>query len=593
VRRAVLFVLVPLALLCAAPAFAATGDLSFKDCIARFATGPCTAVPNEVLEGGRDVAVSPDGKYVYVADGVDSVIGFTRSGADGSVDFAGCVDTGGNPSCTHLGANTLLAPRALAFSPDGSSLYVAAETSDAIVRLTVGSGGALGFASCVEDDDLFNSGCSQTASSLDGPTRVAVSPDGASVYAVDNEWALNHFSAGLALQGCYREVPVTGCATQAEPLEGARGLGVSPDGKYVYVTSVGRDAIVWFSRGVGGILAAAGCIDDGDDATAFSDACTEVPTVDFNFLEHITFSPNGTSAYVTDETGLGVVYHFSRSELTGALTLQDCLADDLNVDAPGCTELDETTGTGLSSVTDAVVSPDAADLYTVAFQDSALSTFGLASPGGAMTFIRCLRANEFQGCTGFGSSVLDSPQGVAISPDGHDLYVSNNGTPALLHFEREASGTRTGGEEPGGEEPGPGPGPGSGGGAGTGSGAGSTPTQSPPPNSPPLPEPPQVNCNGLKATIVGTGRAETIRGTGKRDVIAAGAGDDKVKALGGKDVVCGEGGRDDLDGGADGDTLLGGPGKDLLRGAGGPDRLLGGPGKDGLLGGPGRDSVKQ
>lgn len=564
---------------------AATGDLSFKDCIAKFASSPCTAVSSEVLQGGRDVAVSPNGKLVFVADGQGAVVGFTRSGVDGSVTYASCTDSAAAVGCTHLSNNVLLAPRSLAFSPDGSFLYVASETSDAIVRLKVASGGALSFDTCVEDDDaLPDWGCAQGAASLDGPLRVAVASDG-NVYSVSGEATLNHFAANLAPQSCYREVTITGCGTQAEPLEAPSGLAISPDGTFLYVTSVGRDAITWFKRGTGGALALAGCIADDDDATAFSDNCSEEAGVNYDFLNHITVSPNGEHAYATDETGLGVVYHFSRNGTTGALTRQDCLANDIDADAPGCTELDDSTGSGLASVTDAVVSPDNANLYAVAHQDSALSTFGLASSSGAMSFIRCLRANAVQGCSGStNSSALSGPLGVAVSPDGHDVYVANNsGLPALLHFEREAPGTRTGG---GGEEE-PDPDPGTGGGEGPG------PEPVPSWNGPGPGNPPQGKCNGLKATIVGTSGKDSIKGTAKRDVIAAGSGDDKIRSLGGKDVVCGESGRDDLGGGADADTLLGGPGQDILRGAGGPDRMVGGPGTDQLLGGPGRDSAKQ
>lgn len=571
-------------------ASAATGDLTFKDCIARFATSPCTAMPNSaILEDARDVVVSPNGKYVFVADGQDSVIGFSRSGVDGSVTYAGCIQSSGGSGsgCTPLSSNVLLAPSSLAFSPDGESLYVSTETSNTIVRLTVGSGGALAFAGCVEDDG-FNWGCAAEVPNLENPYRVVVSPDGNSVYATSEGATLGHFSAALTSLGCYREVISTGC-TQAEPLEAARGLGISPDGKHLYVASVGRGAIGWFTRGGDGSLTFAGCTDDGDDTTEFTEGCTEDAGVDYKFLKHIAFGPNpGSQAYVVDETGVGAVYHFNRDATTGALTRQDCLADSVG-DAPGCTELNNTSGSGLSSVTDAVVSPDAANLYTVAFQDSALSTFGLSSPSGTMSFIRCLRSNEFQGCLGFGeSSTLAGPFGIAISPDGHDIYVANgSGTPALLHFEREAPGTRTGGGGGGGEEEGPGTGSGSGTGTGAGSGTGSSGSSNTKPTTP------TVKCGGLKATIVGTARSEVIRGTGKRDVIAAGGGKDKVQGLGGGDVVCGEGGNDILDGGAAGDVLIGGPGKDILKGAGGPDRLVGGAGTDRLVGGPGRDTVKQ
>jgi DNA-binding beta-propeller fold protein YncE len=585
-RIARTLLLVPLILLCAAPASAATGDLTFKGCLAKFVVSPCTAVPSEVLDGGRDVAISPDGKLIFVADGNDSVVGFKRSLADGSISYASCVDNSSEPGCTHMSPTVLGPPRSLAFSPDGASLYVLTETTDVVLRFTVGSGGALTLAGCAEDKALPESNCANEVPGLENMLRVVVSPDGASVYVSGEEGAIAHFNAALQLQGCYREVTVLGCGVQAEPLLSPYGMAVSPDGKYLYVTSVGRDAIAWFKREANGALTSVNCISDDDDTTVFSDKCAESSAINYDWPNHIAFSPGGGHAYVTDETGLGVVYHFTRDATTGALARQDCLADDKDVDSPGCTELNDATGSGLASVTDAVVSPDAANLYTVAFQDSALSTFGLASPSGALSHIRCLRANDsvVEGCAPFGSSALSGPFGVAISPDGHDLYVSTGtgGVPALLHFERDAPGTRPGedpgGEDPGGEDPG-------------GGGQGSTPAPSPGPGPGPAPVPPpdppsipNVKCGGLRATIVGTDRADTLRGTAKADVIAARGGNDKVQALGGKDTVCGEAGNDNLAGGAKVDALLGGPGKDTL---------LGGPGTDRLNGGPGRDTIKQ
>ena len=597
-RLAPTFAVVLVMLACAAPAPAATGDLTFKDCIAKFASAPCTEVPSQVLQGGTDVVVSPNGNFVYVADGQGAIVGFTRSAADGSLAYQGCVDSESAGTCTHVAQFMLQQVRWLAFSPDGLSLYAVGQTADVVVRFNVGSNGALAFAGCAEDDGGLNMNCGKTVANLGEPEKVAVSPDGESVYVIDfSGKAVNHFAPDLTPRGCNSETAV-GCSAGG-PLDGARGLGISPDGNHVYVTSVGWDAVTWFNRAEDGSLTFAGCLADAKTAGTPTAGCTLNSSVNYDWLNAITFNPTGSNAYVVDETGLGVVYHLSRDVATGALAHSDCLSDfDPTVDALGCTELNTTEGSGLSGVTDSVVSPDAANLYAVASQDSALSTFELSSPAGTMDFIRCLRASAFQGCSAFANSfVFGSPRGVAITPDGRDLYVANNSdTPALLHFERDAPAARRGGGGPGsgpgtgpGTAPGTGPGTGPGSDPGTGSGTGQDPGSGTgqDPGSTPSP----VRCNGLRATIVGTAGSNTIRGTQRRDVIAALGGNDVVKSLGGKDVVCGGNGRDTLDGGADRDVLLGEGGPDVLKGAGDVDRLLGGPGADRLIGGPGADRL--
>ncbi|WP_205471241.1 calcium-binding protein [Nocardioides sp. SYSU D00038] len=94
-----------------------------------------------------------------------------------------------------------------------------------------------------------------------------------------------------------------------------------------------------------------------------------------------------------------------------------------------------------------------------------------------------------------------------------------------------------------------------------------------------------VTCQGQRATIVGTPRADLITGTSGRDVIAALGGDDRVDGRGGDDLVCGGRGADRLLGGRGADRLLGGQAR-LGFDRGGaflvPDVLVGGPGDDRL-----------
>ena len=70
------------------------------------------------------------------------------------------------------------------------------------------------------------------------------------------------------------------------------------------------------------------------------------------------------------------------------------------------------------------------------------------------------------------------------------------------------------------------------------------------------------SCFGVRATMVGTAKADVIRGTQKRDVVVALGGADRVYGRGGDDLLCGGGGDDILDGGPGRNRLHGGPGRD-------------------------------
>jgi hypothetical protein len=87
-------------------------------------------------------------------------------------------------------------------------------------------------------------------------------------------------------------------------------------------------------------------------------------------------------------------------------------------------------------------------------------------------------------------------------------------------------------------------------------------------------------CNGVKATIVGTSKADIIYGTNKRDVIVARSGKDKIFAKGGKDLICAGKGDDQVRGGDGPDKIFGEAGDDGLKGGAAFDRLRGGTGTD-------------
>jgi Ca2+-binding RTX toxin-like protein len=81
-----------------------------------------------------------------------------------------------------------------------------------------------------------------------------VSPDGDSVYVASRlSSSVSHFSLApegqITFQRCYANDSSQGCVDlPGEPLTGANGVAVSPDGDSVYVTSFGSNTVSHFFR---------------------------------------------------------------------------------------------------------------------------------------------------------------------------------------------------------------------------------------------------------------------------------------------------------------------------------------------------------
>ena len=177
---------------------------------------------------------------------------------------SGCLVDGSSHGrgCTRVRALTGPAPflgsEAVAISPDGRNVYVAASGSNAIAvfkrnastgRLTQGGGTA----GCIAFGGA--SGCAP-AIGLMGPNSVTVSADGRNVYStsLDSDavdifrrnpatGALSQVAGG----GCIANVPTSGCAT-GRALDGPDVVTVSPNGLNVYVGSFVGSSIAVFTR---------------------------------------------------------------------------------------------------------------------------------------------------------------------------------------------------------------------------------------------------------------------------------------------------------------------------------------------------------
>lgn len=345
-----------------------------------------------------------------------------------------------------LGPAPFLGSHALAIAPDGKHVYVASSTSDAIAILdrsartgTLTQAG--GKAGCIAAKGA--SGCAW-ARALNGPNSVAVAPDGRHVYATslnsdDISIMRRNRSTGALTQlsgpsGCISGVAaVPGCAT-ARALDGPDVVTVSPDGRSVYAGSFFGNAVVTFSRNAStGVLTqpagTAGCL------AAATDGCA--PGLALGAPEGMAASKDGASVYVATAAS-NAVLTLQRDPSTGALTQptdgSGCMT---NVPSTGCT-----TGVELGGANAVTVSPDDGDVYVTSLTSNSVTSFIRTAGTGQLTQQTGTSACAIHvlavGCSLARS--LSAPEGIAVSPDGANVYAAAYNAGTIDTFDRSGAG---------------------------------------------------------------------------------------------------------------------------------------------------------
>ncbi|MEN3280661.1 MAG: hypothetical protein V7607_1801 [Solirubrobacteraceae bacterium] len=364
-----------------AAAEAAPGDLTFAACLGGLIGCPGIN-PSGVTDGAAGVALSPDGRSLYLGAHFGSAVTHFTFDAAGNPSFESCI--GNHSGCTVPGAasGALNGARGVAVSSDGKQLYAAAYGGNAISHFTLDASGKPAFVGCVGN----HAGCTaiSATAALNGVSRVSLSADGKHLYAAA---PYNTTPAGRALSwftldaagaptfvGCFGAV--TGCTAPAAyppAVDGASDIALSADGRNMYVAST--------------------------TGALFSDS---------NTVSHFTLDAAGTP------------------------TFERCIGNH-----PGCTI--PTPADAVFAASSIAVSADGARLYVGANADLAYFTLDAA---GVPTFASCI--GGLSGCTATTpAGLLFGAFGIKLGADGKQLYVASYGTDAIAHFSLGSSGAPT------------------------------------------------------------------------------------------------------------------------------------------------------
>ena len=422
-------------------------------CVSADGTGGACAIGRALL-GGESAALSPDGKNLYVATRVSGAVAvFSRNATTGELTqlsgIAGCVSADGTGGTCAVGQGGFIGAITVAVSPDGRHVYVGSLDNDMVaVFARNATTGALtqlsGTAGCVSEDGT--GGTCADGKGLSRVRSIALSRDGRHVYvASELSDAVAVFSRNATtgeltqlsgVAGCVSEDGTGGACADGKGLNGAISVAVSRDGRHVYVASELSDGVAVFSRNATtGELTQLSDIDGCVSEDGTGGACADGKGIVGN--RYVALSADGKHVYVAS-AGSNAVAQFSRSPTTGVLTQlngPNCVSDD--GDGP-CVDSNHLSGpVGLG------VSRDGKHFYVASSGSSALAVFSRNATTGALTQLDapagCV-AEVGDGIECEDGKALDDPRSAAVSPDGRHVYVASaGGSDAVAVFSRNAT----------------------------------------------------------------------------------------------------------------------------------------------------------
>ncbi len=359
------------------------------------------------------------GKLVYLS---------CLTGAKGANSAAkdGVCKTIPTATSAHGGADSGLANIAsLAVSPDGRFAYVAAAGEAAVATMVRAADGSLSFRDCVSGGSsgfvvALTSPCTMLPTAADNPhwsglrgvSQVVISADGTSLYTSSPktssvaEFRRDPTTGALSYRGCITGEygRGTGPGDPCAPIPTAQEAGfdsgmwlikqlrISRDGRSLYGVSRGDDAVDSFSRDPAtGALTYTGCVTGnselGAELAGATNPCAQLPGAapqgkgsGLGEPSALALSPSGRSLVVSSLSD-AALSRFARDPASGSLTFKGCLTGNAKLGRPAgpCALATGKDGAhqlgfaGLSSLAFA-----GGKLFATASGQSALSSFSLA-----------------------------------------------------------------------------------------------------------------------------------------------------------------------------------------------------------------------
>lgn len=353
------------------------------------------------LNGASSVAVSPDGRNVYVAGvGDDAVAVFSRNAGSGRLAFVEVQKDG------EKGVSGLSSPTALAVSPDGMHVYVASLGALAVFsRSNIPTTGTLSFVEAQFDGENGVSGVAL-------PQSVVVSPDNpedpqvSHVYVASSEGALATFQRDTSSGKLTFIEALRDQQDGVEGLAGAQSVAVSPNGLNVYVTGFFANAVAVFGR-----------TPSSGRLTFIEEQVDQQGGVEgLQGPESVAVSSDGAHVYVASSES-STLTAFTRSAATGKLSFVEA-----EVNGEGGVE-------GIEGAVSVEPSPDGAYVYVASSVDSAVAAFRRDADTGRLSFVEA-KFNGQGGVDGLGGA-----QSVTVSADGAQVYAAGSGEGAVAVFQ--------------------------------------------------------------------------------------------------------------------------------------------------------------